>query len=144
MLPLKCTILCFQIDKYENWFVKAHTQEILRMESNKLQTTLYDMSKRRIGIGTGAFHIDEGFIANVCHKSDLWKNENLPPRSKPKQQCHMVTHLLIDAYILLTYNMLHSNRSCSLEKGLGWSFYFLIKSQILKVRKIFVNNIFYF
>lgn len=51
----------------EDWFVKAHTQEILRLDSNQLQTMLYDMSKRKIGIGTGAFHIDDGFIANVSN-----------------------------------------------------------------------------
>lgn len=36
------------------------------MEPNQLQAMLYDLGRRKVGIGTGSFHIDDGFIANVC------------------------------------------------------------------------------
>lgn len=61
-------VFLFQVDKYDAWFMRTHTQDILRLEPNHLQVMLREIDKRRVGIGTGIFLIDEGFIVNVSVK----------------------------------------------------------------------------
>lgn len=57
--------LIFKVNKFEDWFVKPGTLEILRPEPIQMQAMLHEINRKKIGIGQGAFHVDEGFIVNV-------------------------------------------------------------------------------